>query len=127
MVLSQFMKITISEDTVHGELNINIYYFTKNILENRASRPERKSLFIMKKKADCKARKYLLPPPYEVLEIPGGTPTHELMIKKYNRIKIPPGFYEPTAVGLQSSLHQWYHHQDVDSPPINNSEIIDTV
>ena len=79
------------------------------------------------KKADCKARKYLLPPPFEVLEIPGGTPTHELMIKKYNRIKIPPGFYEPTAVGLQSSLHQWYHHQDVDSPQINNSAIIDTV
>ena len=59
------------------------------------------------KKADCKARRYLLPPPYEVLEIPGGTPTHELMIKKYNRIKIPPGFYEATAVGLQSSLHQY--------------------
>ena len=50
MVLSQFMKITISENTVHGELNINIYYFTKNILENRASWPERKSLFMMKKK-----------------------------------------------------------------------------
>ena len=79
------------------------------------------------KKADCKARKYLLPPPFKVLEIPGGTPKHELMIKKYNGTKIPPGFYEPTVVGLKSSLHQWYRHQEVDSPPTYISEIIDTV
>lgn len=63
MVLSQFMKITISENTVHGELNINIYYFTKNILENRASQPERKSLFMMKKKLIARHENIFYHPP----------------------------------------------------------------
>ena len=31
------------------------------------------------------------------------------------------------AVGLRSSHHQRIRHQEVDSPPTNNSEIIDTV
>ena len=72
-------------------------------------------------------RKISFTTPYEVLEIPGGTPKHELMIKKYNRIKIPPGFHEPVGLSLWSPLHQQYRHEEVNSPPTNNSQIIGTV